>query len=291
MTRVALVTGASLIIGSALARELCAQGFVVYAGDLNLRAISYLRNFGIIPILLDITHQGSVESAREMIESNNGQLDVLVNNTDLDYHGAATDMRDKDIIACYNANVFGPMRVVRKFAPLLIKAEGTITFTGSVAGIFPLPFSSTYNSLKAAIHQYAATLRMEMKPFNVKVLNFVTGSRKSDHHNQIAIRRNSIYNRPDLNEAYNHREVFWKSRIDPDEYAARVVRDILVAGVDSSFDNYLGVKTPRVITLQHWCPRWIVEKILVSQFKLGKAYRLIRSDSQLTCEFRFNDTA
>lgn len=280
MTRVALVTGAALLTGKALAKELCAQGFIVYAGDYNIQAISHLKRFGIVPILLDITHQGSVQEARELIESAHGQLDVLVNNADLDYHGAATDMRDKDIIACYNENVFGPMRVVREFAPLLIKAEGTITFTGSVAGIFPLPFSSTYNSLKAAIHQYAATLRIEMKPFNVKVLNFVSGSSKYGYHK---VRRNSIYNQPDLDEAYNHRNMFLKANLDPEEYAGRVVRDIIVAGVDSSFDHYLGVKTQQVVTLQRWCPRWMVEKILVSQFKLGKAYRLMRRDPQPIC--------
>ena len=79
---------------------------------------------------------------------------------------------------CFEVNVFGAIRTVRELVPLIINAQGVIGFTGSVSGIIPFPFSCIYSASKAAIHQYAATLRLEMKPFGVKVINIVTGGVK-----------------------------------------------------------------------------------------------------------------
>ena len=66
------------------------------------------------------------------------------------------------------------------FAPLLIEAKGTIVQIGSLAAIMPYVFGSVYNASKAALHQYSNTLRVELKPFDVKVITVVTGGVKSN---------------------------------------------------------------------------------------------------------------
>jgi 1-acylglycerone phosphate reductase len=65
------------------------------------------------------------------------------------------------------------------FAPLLIQAKGTIVMVGSLAGVIPYVFGSVYNASKAALHAYANTLRVEMKPLGVSVITIVTGGVKS----------------------------------------------------------------------------------------------------------------
>ncbi|KAL9595236.1 MAG: hypothetical protein Q9219_006570 [cf. Caloplaca sp. 3 TL-2023] len=50
--------------------------------------------------------------------------------------GVDTDVRE--VKKMFDVNVFGPMRMVRTFHPLLVKTQGTITNIGSVGGIVPV---------------------------------------------------------------------------------------------------------------------------------------------------------
>lgn len=49
--------------------------------------------------------------------------------------GIDTDVRE--VQKMFNVNVFGPMRMVHEFHPLLINAKGAIVNVGSVGGIVP----------------------------------------------------------------------------------------------------------------------------------------------------------
>ncbi|KAJ7054716.1 hypothetical protein C8F01DRAFT_1259543 [Mycena amicta] len=72
------------------------------------------------------------------------------------------------------------MRMVQEFVPLLIASgDGRIVNIGSIAGVMPLPFNSTYNASKAALHAYGNTLRLELAPFNIQVTTIVTGGVES----------------------------------------------------------------------------------------------------------------
>lgn len=78
---------------------------------------------------------------------------------------AATDMDVSKAQALFNANLFGVMRMVREFAPLIIAAEGKIVNNASFAGCIALPFHSVYAASKAALLSYGDSLRVELKPF------------------------------------------------------------------------------------------------------------------------------
>jgi 1-acylglycerone phosphate reductase len=91
----------------------------------------------------------------------------------------------------YDVNVWGVVRTTQVFASLVIAAEGTIVIIGSIAGVMPYVFGGTYpvillistgayNSSKAAVQSIADTLRIEMYPFNVKVINICTGGVKTN---------------------------------------------------------------------------------------------------------------
>ena len=71
------------------------------------------------------------------------------------------------------------MEMTRAFVPLLVasnrnRIQGSdparIVMIGSLAAFAPTPFYSAYNSSKAALFQYANTLRIELEPFDVKVI-------------------------------------------------------------------------------------------------------------------------
>ena len=77
--RVALVSGASRGIGAEIARQLAEDhDFVVFAGARDPEDVA--EGDRIIPIELDVTDQDEIYAALEVIGSDPGRLDALVNN-------------------------------------------------------------------------------------------------------------------------------------------------------------------------------------------------------------------
>lgn len=60
------------------------------------------------------------------------------------YTMPATDTDVKEVEKMFAVNVFGPMRMVRVFHTLLIKASGKIVNIGSVGGIVPYVYGCEY---------------------------------------------------------------------------------------------------------------------------------------------------
>jgi NAD(P)-dependent dehydrogenase (short-subunit alcohol dehydrogenase family) len=71
----------------------------------------------------------------------------------------------------FDVNYFGVLAVTQAFAPLLIQSKGRVVNISSVAQFVPVPWLGVYNSSKAALGIYSDTLRMEMAPLGVKVIN------------------------------------------------------------------------------------------------------------------------
>ena len=87
--------------------------------------------------------------------------------------GYAMPILDVDLDASkavFETTLFGRVAVTQAFASLLIKSKGIIVNIGSISGFAPTPFSGMYNACCAAVHHWSDTLRLEMKPFDVKVI-------------------------------------------------------------------------------------------------------------------------
>jgi 1-acylglycerone phosphate reductase len=86
---------------------------------------------------LDVTSESSVAQCKLAILELTGErgLDILVNNAGRNYTMPALDIDFDEVKATFETNVYGVMRMVKEFAPLLIKAEGTIVMIGSLAGL------------------------------------------------------------------------------------------------------------------------------------------------------------
>jgi 1-acylglycerone phosphate reductase len=71
----------------------------------------------------------------------------------------------------FNVNIFGLIEVTQAFCQALIAAKGRIVNIGSVAGHSPIPFEGMYCGTKGALQSISDTLRIEMAPFDVKVIH------------------------------------------------------------------------------------------------------------------------
>jgi 1-acylglycerone phosphate reductase len=171
-----LITGCSSGIGHALALEFHSTGHRVFATARNTSSITDLAERGIETLPLEANSDSSIETLRVLISLlTDGSLDFLYNNIGRNYTVPALDTDINEIRDTFETNVFSVMKMCQAFAPLLIKAKGTIIQTGSLAGIMPYPFGSVYNASKAALHSYSDTLRLELAPYDVKVITVVTG--------------------------------------------------------------------------------------------------------------------
>lgn len=80
-----------------------------------------------------------------------------------------------DVRWMFEANVFGVMAMVKAFAPLLIATKGLIIMISSLSSVTPYLFASAYSASKGALNSYSRVLRMEMRPFGVRVMVSMTG--------------------------------------------------------------------------------------------------------------------
>ncbi|KAK0494989.1 hypothetical protein EDD18DRAFT_1354993 [Armillaria luteobubalina] len=198
---------------------------VVFATARNETALSELSNSGIKTFALDVTNEsrssGFATKWRKLLESS-GQT----------FLSAAADLDMKRVQDLYNVNVFGVMRMVKAFVPLLVASgDACILQVGSVAGVTPYPFGSTYSSSKAALHTYGNTLRIELSPFNIKVVNLCTGSVKSDiiETKLNPLPGSSLYKSIESIVLGKRKEVSQGGAMSAEDYAKNVVLEALKA--------------------------------------------------------------
>lgn len=165
-----LVTGASSGIGKQIALTLAEHGYFVYAGarkQKDIEALSALPNMQ--GIKLDVTVPAEIEAAVQTVRSSGRGLYGLVNNAGVALFEPLIEISEADMQFLMNVNLFGPYRVTRAFAPLIIESQGRITTTGSLSGIISNQFFGPYSMSKHAMEAFTDALAQEMKKFNVAV--------------------------------------------------------------------------------------------------------------------------
>jgi len=188
MTQRILITGCSSGIGAALAREFHQRGHTVYATARRLESLANLQQAGLRTLALDVNDDASIAAAMAVVHSEQGRLDVLINNAGFSQVGAVLDLTRDDLRRQYETNVIAPMAVARAALPLLrAAAKGgsgrttgpVIANIGSIVGLFTTPFAGAYCSSKAALHALSDALRMEVAPFGIQVVTVQPGGVQS----------------------------------------------------------------------------------------------------------------
>ena len=165
-----LITGASTGIGRNMAETLAAEGYYVYAGarkQADIDALSAIDN--IQGIRLDVTIQEEIDTAVETVRKEGRGLFGLVNNAGVGVLGPMIEVDEEDMQFQMDVNVFGPYRVTKAFAPLIIASKGRITTTGSISGILSGTLFGPYSMSKHAIEAFTDSLAREMQKFDVHV--------------------------------------------------------------------------------------------------------------------------
>lgn len=165
-----LVTGASTGIGRKITERLAAEGYFVYAGarkDKDLAELDAIDN--VQSVRLDVTVAADIAAAVDTITKADRGLYGLVNNAGVAVIGPMMQSKEDDLRFVMDVNVFGPYRVTKAFAPLIIASKGRITTISSISGILSSPKVGIYSMSKHAIEAFGDALAAELEPLGVKV--------------------------------------------------------------------------------------------------------------------------
>ena len=172
-----LVTGGSMGIGKALARECARRGMnlllVALPGpELELTANEIREEFSVkVDTLgIDLTEGPSPGKVLEWCEKNNYAIDILMNNAGIAgcaiFEESSIEYSDERILLNIRALVI----LSRLFIPMLKQQKRAyILNTGSFSAYQPLAYKSVYAASKSFVHQFSLALNEELRDTSVNV--------------------------------------------------------------------------------------------------------------------------
>src|SRR5215475_6555443 len=183
VSKAVLVTGASSGIGRKITERLAADGYFVYATarkDEDLKALGAIKN--VQPLRLDVTQPADIAAAVEVVTKAGRGLYGLVNNAGIATFGTIADMRMEEFDLTMKVNAYGPVMMVKAFAPLIIAGKGRIVNISSPSGITDGggPDIVAYVMSKHAVEGLTDSLVLQFAPLGVQVTAVEPGAYRSD---------------------------------------------------------------------------------------------------------------
>ena len=260
--KVILLTGASSGIGYDTAVALAHQGHKVYAAARRVERMEPLRQYGIVPLKMDVTDEASMQEGVKTLWDAEGRIDVLINNAGYGYFGAVENVPMDDARNQLEVNVFGLARLCQLVLPTMrAQHSGRIINTASVAGRAVFYYGGWYHVSKYAVESLSDAMRMELKPFGIDVVIIEPGAIKTnwgiiaaDH--LIESSRGTAYEQTGTMMANNLRNMYLSNTIsDP-----AVVRKAIVRAVNARrpCTRYRIGRMANAIVFFHWLlpTRW-----------------------------------
>lgn len=199
-----LITGANRSIGLEIVKQLSKKGLFVYLGTRDLEkgktVVQELNENGfenIKAIAIDVTNVDSILAAKKIVETEQGKLDILINNAGIsgEFPQNASDTSIKDIQQVFDTNFFGVISVTQAFLELLKKSEsprisnitsglGSLTLHSDPTWKYYDFKTASYGTSKAALNAYSIVLAYELKdlPFKVNVIDPGYTATDFNHH-------------------------------------------------------------------------------------------------------------
>jgi NAD(P)-dependent dehydrogenase (short-subunit alcohol dehydrogenase family) len=164
-----VITGASTGIGRATALRLARAGFDVLAGVRREEDGATLRadHGRIEPVIVDVTNAEQIASLAARVGA--APLAGLVNNAGIAVAGPLEGVPIDLVRRQYEVNVFGLLAVTQALLDPIRAGQGRIVNIGSIGGRINTPFVGPYSSSKAAVRSLSASLRRELRPWDIRV--------------------------------------------------------------------------------------------------------------------------
>jgi 1-acylglycerone phosphate reductase len=232
LKRTVLITGCSDGgIGAALAIAFHEAGLHVYATARNPSKMEQLASLGIETLTLDVQSESSIATCVSKLSG----LNILVNNAGAQFLMPVADVFIPEAKKLFDLNVWSHIAMTQAFLPLLLKSsKGMIVNQTSVGAVTKIPFQAVYNASKAALAMLSDSLRLELQPFGIIVVDLRTGVIRTDliknlkELKQPALPKGSIYEpAKEAVEKALRQEGFEDTGMPAQTWANLVVQDLL----------------------------------------------------------------
>ena len=156
----ALITGGTSGLGLAFSRMLAEEGVKVISVSRNPDLLPKVE--GLTGMSLDLANVISVRDFAEEYLLITGVPDLLVNNAGYGVFSEWGKFSEEEIARQIDVLLAAPISLCRAFAPKMVdRGSGGIVNVSSIAGMFPLPYMPLYNTTKAGLSAFSASLALE----------------------------------------------------------------------------------------------------------------------------------
>jgi short-subunit dehydrogenase len=177
---VVVITGASMGIGEAVARELVAQGARVVmtsrSAERLQEAAARIASPAAITMACDVSSPEQIAKLPGEVSSRLGRIDGWINNAG---YGMLDTIESMSLDKCrelFETNFFGAIACMQAVIPVMKRqGRGTIVNVSSVVGHLPLPYMSTYCASKHALNALSESAHLELAPAGIRVVSVCPG--------------------------------------------------------------------------------------------------------------------
>jgi short-subunit dehydrogenase len=179
--KVAVITGASMGIGEAIAKIFTDNGASVVllsrdAGRVEAARSRLGHSDRTLALACDVRHREEIDRAIGLTLHHFQKIDVWVNNAG---HGLLDSAAEMEMAACremFETNFFGAVAAMQAVIPVMRQqGGGTIINISSVAGHVPLPFHAAYSATKFALNAIGKAAGVELKNDRIHILTVCPG--------------------------------------------------------------------------------------------------------------------
>jgi NAD(P)-dependent dehydrogenase (short-subunit alcohol dehydrogenase family) len=192
LTETVFISGAARGLGLALTNRFLEADFHVFAGarsQTGLAALSKAYPGRLDFVALDVTDMASIRACAQQVGAQIPSLDMLVNNAAVNLERgrsslAELDLADGHLEQTMSVNVFGPLRLIQQFQPLLARGGRKLILNiSSEAGSITdcgRDREFAYCMSKAALNMQTKLLHNALSPQGLRVLSIHPGWIRTD---------------------------------------------------------------------------------------------------------------
>jgi short-subunit dehydrogenase len=179
--KVAVITGASMGIGEAIAKLFLQEGAKVAlcARDLARTKAAEQRIGGganTLSVTCDVSQRDQVDALVKGVVARFGRIDIFVNNAGFGLNDAVADMEMAEFRRMFDTNLFGAVDCMQAVIPIMKQqGGGDIVNISSVSGHISTPYMSGYAATKHAMNAIGKAARIELMRHNINVLTVCPG--------------------------------------------------------------------------------------------------------------------
>lgn len=176
MNKIALITGASGGIGTAIAKRFAASGYAVVLQYRNNKesveqtVLTFPTSADFLCVRCDLTDRNNVQDLLSSIHKRFGTVSVLVNCAGIALpQKLFTDTTDDEYDLIFGTNVQGMMRLTRLLTDDLRQNHGAVVNISSMWGVAGASCEVLYSASKSAVNGFTRALAKELAPSDVTV--------------------------------------------------------------------------------------------------------------------------